>query len=266
MEIMEALTARMLAMSETVPAGVYRVLLPHERRVSSTRQHPAVVLGPGLLAAAGLVAAAILSALVADGNSDVLLVIWAAWLILLLRLALKIGDWTASFFVVTSARIIMVSGFLRTKVDIIPLGTVNDMTIGRTLRGSLFSCADLTIAVGAPDQIIYKITYLPEAERMYLRISSVIFPPKRIPCPLCRGEGTAFRRPQAGDASTFETRSEDSKPWDGYDPEPWDDYLAPGNGRTAGDLIAAGYQEAECPRCHGRGTVYAEGINSQEEE
>jgi hypothetical protein len=256
---MEALTARLLAMSEPVPSAVYRVLLPHERWVTTTRQHPAVLVGPCLLAAGGLVPAVILSALVSDGNADVLLAIWVAWLVLLLRFALKIGDWTASFFAVTSVRIIMVSGFLRKSVDIIPLVTVNDLTIDGTLLGSLLGCANLAISCGAPDQILYKITYLPDAERIYLRISTVIFPPESIPCPLCHGEGVAFRPPGAGE-------SEDAKPWIGRDPEPWEGYLAPGSDRDAADLLESGYQEAECPRCGGRGTVSAEGINSEEDD
>jgi hypothetical protein len=168
----------------------------------------------------------------------------------------KILDWMDSYFVVTSTRIMMASGAVRKKVDIIPFGMVNDITIGSTLGGRLFGCADFTISCGAPDQIIYKIAYLPDAERIFLRISSVIFPPESVPCPLCNGEGTAFLPPGSGDTATSATTGEDAEPWDGY--------LAPGDGRDAAGLHAAGYHEAECPRCRGRGTVPAEGTEPPE--
>ena len=46
--------------NETVPAAVYRILLPHERRVITVRLHPAILIGPvaqtlGGLALAGLI-------------------------------------------------------------------------------------------------------------------------------------------------------------------------------------------------------------------
>ena len=50
--------------------AVDRYLLPHERQVTATRQHPAILVGPGVLAVAGLLAAAILSATVLHGRSD----------------------------------------------------------------------------------------------------------------------------------------------------------------------------------------------------
>lgn len=252
--LMEVVAARMLAMTETIPSVIYRVLLPHERQVSSTRQHPAVLVGPCLLVAAGFVAAVVLTVLVADGGTNVLLVVWFAWLVLVLRLIVKTLDWLDSYFVVTSARIIMVTGSFRRKVDIIPLGIVNDITIGTTLGGNLFGCADFTISCGAPDQIIYKIAYLPDAQRIFFRISSAIFQQESVPCPLCNGEGTAFQPPGAGNTNTLEPADEDSKPRIRY-MNPLDRYLAPGDDVDESALLGTGYMETECPQCQGRGTI-----------
>ena len=47
--------------NETVPASIYRVLLPHERRVITVRFHPAVLIKPVALALAGLAVAGLLS-------------------------------------------------------------------------------------------------------------------------------------------------------------------------------------------------------------
>ena len=67
--------------NETVPATVYRVLLPHERRVITVRFHPAVLIRPVAEALAGLAIAGLLSTTLARHSGLVLLVIWLVWLL-----------------------------------------------------------------------------------------------------------------------------------------------------------------------------------------
>src|SRR6267142_2033684 len=71
--------------NETVPAAVYRVLLPHERRVITVRFHPAILIGPVAETLGGLAVAGLVSTLL-HISSTVLLVIWLLWLILVIRL------------------------------------------------------------------------------------------------------------------------------------------------------------------------------------
>ena len=52
--------------NETVPASIYRVLLPHERRVITVRFHPAVLIKPVALALAGLAVAGLVSVIPAS--------------------------------------------------------------------------------------------------------------------------------------------------------------------------------------------------------
>ena len=70
----------------TVPAGVSKFLLPHERQVISVNQHPAVLIRPIFEVLAGLAIAGWVSSSVAHGNNTVILVIWILWALLLLRL------------------------------------------------------------------------------------------------------------------------------------------------------------------------------------
>ena len=55
--------------NETVPASIYRVLLPHERRVITVRFHPAVLIKPVALALAGLAVAGLLSTIARLDNT-----------------------------------------------------------------------------------------------------------------------------------------------------------------------------------------------------
>jgi len=83
--------------NETVPAAVYRVLLPHERRVITVRFHPAVLIRPVAEALGGLAVAGLLSTIVRL-EATVLLVIWLAWLILVVRLLFRIYSWLEDYF------------------------------------------------------------------------------------------------------------------------------------------------------------------------
>ena len=99
--------------NETVPASIYRVLLPHERRVITVRFHPAVLIKPVALALAGLAVAGLLSTIARLDNTDILVVIWLAWLILLIRLLYRIYVWLEDYFVVTSQRLLLATGVLK---------------------------------------------------------------------------------------------------------------------------------------------------------
>ena len=131
----------------------------------------------------------------------------------------------------------MASCFLQRKVDIIPLTLVNDVYFRRSLSGALFGYADFVVTSGAPDQITHKIAYMPKAEKLYLRICEIIFPPDRVVCPLCHGEGEVFRPPSEDAEDRFETE----------DFETWNDGLTPVNGRSTKELLAEGYRQAKVP-------------------
>ena len=95
--------------NETVPAAVYRVLLPHERRVITVRFHPAILIRPVAEALGGLAVAGLIST-ITHLDRTVLLVIWLVWLILVIRLLFRIYAWLEDYFVVTSARLLLATG------------------------------------------------------------------------------------------------------------------------------------------------------------
>jgi len=66
----------------TGPAAVNRYLLPNEQQVITVRRHPAILIGPSILALAGLLAAGVLTATVLHGNRPLITAIWIAWLVL----------------------------------------------------------------------------------------------------------------------------------------------------------------------------------------
>lgn len=223
--------------SMTVPAAVHRYLLPHENHVVSTRQHPALLIGPGALAFAGLLAAAVLNMTVLQGKTGLTLAVWLAWVLLALRAAWKTVNWMTDFFIVTSDRMMMITGALSRKIAIIPFWTVNDLGYKRSVGGQLFGYGSFLVESGAPEQILQKLDYIPYPEELYLRICEIIFD-EQTPCPVCDGAGKVFRHPDQQRVI----------------PAGGSEYTEPDEFRQQREsLLAQGYVEVTCPECGGKG-------------
>ena len=161
--------------NETVPASIYRVLLPHERRVITVRFHPAVLIKPVALALAGLAVAGLLSTVARLDNTDILVVIWLAWLILLIRLLYKIYVWLEDYFVVTSQRLLLATGVVRKSVKMMPLSKVTDMSFNRSAMGRLLGYGTFVVESAGQDQALRTIDHLPYPEQLYLEVCGLIF-------------------------------------------------------------------------------------------
>ena len=166
---------RLAPNTDTVPATVNRYLLPHEHQVISVHQHPAVIIRPILWVLLGLAVAGWLSNSVAHGNTGVLLVIWILWAILLLRLAWKILEWSLTYFVITSQRLLLARGFLVRRVDMMPLAKVTDMSFNRSATGQLLGFGEFVVESAGQDQALRHIEYLPYPEQLYLEVCGLIF-------------------------------------------------------------------------------------------
>jgi uncharacterized membrane protein YdbT with pleckstrin-like domain len=169
---------RLAPNTDTVPASVNRYLLPHERQVISVHQHPAVLIGPIFWVLLGLAIAGWLSNAVAHGNNTFILVIWILWAILLLRLLWKILEWSLTYFVITSQRLLLSQGFLIRRVDMMPLAKVTDMSFNRSARGQILGFGEFVVESAGQDQALRHIEYLPYPEQLYLEVCGLIFKDK----------------------------------------------------------------------------------------
>ena len=169
---------RLAPNTDTVPASVNRYLLPHERQVISVHQHPAVLIGPIFLVLLGLGIAGWVSNSFTNGNGTALLVIWLLWAILLLRLLWKVLDWSLTYFVITSQRLLLAKGFLLRKVDMMPLTKVTDMSFNRSATGQILGFGEFVVESAGQDQALRHIEYLPYPEQLYLEVCGLIFKDK----------------------------------------------------------------------------------------
>jgi len=169
---------RLVPNTDTVPASVNRYLLPHERQVITVHRHPAVLIRPIFEVLVGLAIAGWLSNSVAHGNGTVILVIWIAWGLLLLRLAVKIFEWADTYFVVTSQRMLLQTGLVTKKVNMMPLSKVTDMSFQRSTLGRLLGYGEFILESAGQDQALRVVDHLPYPEQLYLEVCGLIFKDK----------------------------------------------------------------------------------------
>ena len=169
---------RLVPNTDTVPASVNRYLLPHERQVITVHQHPAVLIMPILETLVGLAIAGWLSDALAHGNGTAILVIWILWGLLLLRLVVKVFEWSVNYFVVTSQRMLLSTGLVTHKVNMMPLSKVTDMSFQRSATGRILGYGEFVVESAGQDQALRNVRFLPYPEQLYLEVCGLIFKDK----------------------------------------------------------------------------------------
>jgi uncharacterized membrane protein YdbT with pleckstrin-like domain len=166
---------RLVPSSDTVPTSVNKYLLPHERQVITVRQHPAVLIRPITEVLIGLVVAGFLTETIASSSDAAIWIIWGLWLILVIRLAAKIFEWSVNYFVVTSQRMLLATGIVTRKVNMMPLGKVTDMSFQRSTLGRILGFGEFILESAGQDQALRIVDHLPYPEQLYLEVCGLIF-------------------------------------------------------------------------------------------
>lgn len=153
-------------------------LLTTERRVIRMRRHWAVML-PYL--AQTLLAMVILFALsyfVTGAGTYVWLVqnvLWYAAFAVLLRFTYHLVEWWVERIVITDKRAMLTSGIFTTKVAMMPVGKITDLTYERTLLGRLLGYGTLIVESAGQIQALNRIEFLPRPEEVFDGISGLVF-------------------------------------------------------------------------------------------
>jgi uncharacterized membrane protein YdbT with pleckstrin-like domain len=169
---------RLVPNTDTVPTSVNRFLLPNERQVITVHQHPAILIRPIFWVLIGLAVAGWLSSSIAHGNGTVILVIWILWGVLFLNLAVKVWEWSVTYFVVTSQRFVLTTGVITRNVNMMPLAKVTDMTFQRSAGGRILGYGKFILESAGQDQALTNVDYLPYPEQLYLEVCGLIFKDK----------------------------------------------------------------------------------------
>ncbi|GLX94899.1 PH domain-containing protein [Herbidospora galbida] len=170
---------RLVTHGDSAPSSVNRYLLPHEHQVIMVRRHPAVLLRPVAEIFGGLIIAGLASQWLGPASGgQALVIIWWAWLLLLIRFVWKVAEWSVDYFVVTSQRMMLATGLITRKVAMMPLGKVTDMSFQRDLMGRILGYGEFVMESAGQDQALRTVPYIPYPETLYLEVCQMIFPNK----------------------------------------------------------------------------------------
>lgn len=150
-------------------------LLDTEKRVIRIRRHWAVLLWDTFEAAALLAIFVLVSYLLPPSLWAVQNVLWYAALLVILHFAYTVMEWWVERLVVTNKRFVMTTGVFTTKVLMMPISKVTDLTYERTAIGRLMGYGTMVVESAGQIQALNKIDYLPRPEEFYDTISELVF-------------------------------------------------------------------------------------------
>jgi uncharacterized membrane protein YdbT with pleckstrin-like domain len=154
-------------------------LLDTERRVVRIRRHWAVLAWDTFEAIALLAICVMVSYLLPPSLYVVQNILWYAALAVVLLFAFKVMEWWVERLVVTDKRFVLTSGVFTTKVAMMPISKVTDLTYERTAWGRLFGYGTVIVESAGQIQALNRIDYLPRPEEFYDTISELVFGDKQ---------------------------------------------------------------------------------------
>lgn len=115
------------------------------------RRHPATLISPIVLVVAGLTVALLYTT--SSKNSGIIVtVIWSAWSLLILNLVYKALEWWEACFVVTSKRMLLITGVVTRLSDSLDLDKVKDVSFERSVVGRLLGYGTVNFRSAGNDQ------------------------------------------------------------------------------------------------------------------
>lgn len=154
-------------------------LLDTERRVIRVRRHWAVLAWDTFEAVALLAICVMVSYLLPPSLYVVQNVLWYAALLVVLIFAFKVIEWWVERLVVTDKRFVLTSGVFTTKVAMMPISKVTDLTYERTAWGRMFGYGTVVVESAGQIQALNRIDFLPKPEDFYDTISELVFGDKQ---------------------------------------------------------------------------------------
>ena len=154
-------------------------LLDTERRVIRIRRHWAVLLWDTFEAAALLAVCVLVSYLLPPALYIGQNILWYVALIVVLRFAYQVMEWWVERLVVTDKRFVMTTGVFTTKVLMMPISKVTDLSYVRTATGRMMGYGTMVVESAGQIQALNKIDFLPRPEEFYDTISELVFGDKQ---------------------------------------------------------------------------------------
>ena len=153
-----------------------RYLAAEEREVAEIRRHPIVLVRPVLETLGAIVGTSLLGLLLSPGSGDDLIdrILAGVVVVFVLRLLWRVANWWEARIVLTSRRLLEVSGLLTRRVASMALDKVTDTTYRRSVLGRILGYGDLCVESPGQEQGLYTIDHLPRPDEFYRTVMTVL--------------------------------------------------------------------------------------------
>lgn len=106
-------------------------------------------------------------------------ILWYGGLLVLAHFAYVLYEWWDEQFLVTDKRFILISGVFTTRIAMMPLSKVTDLTYERNLLGHVLGYGTIVVESAGQIQAFRRIEHLPQPERIYDAVSELVFGDKQ---------------------------------------------------------------------------------------
>ncbi|GAA2972040.1 PH domain-containing protein [Actinokineospora diospyrosa] len=154
-------------------------LLDSERRVIRVRRHWASLAWQVFEAVALLAVCVMISYLLPPQAWLIQNILWYVALVVVLRFTYQVIEWWVERIVVTDKRFMMTTGVFTTRVLMMPISKVTDLTYKRTATGRIFGYGTMVVESAGQIQALNNIEFLPRPEQVYDAISELVFGDKK---------------------------------------------------------------------------------------
>lgn len=159
----------------TSQRGMERYLLDGERVVVALHQHWAKITGPVALAVLGLAVALTVDAKTPQSLGVIADVVWIGWAVLLLWTLWQVLAWRHDWFVATDKRLLLTYGLISTRVAMMPLMKVTDMSYQRSIPGRMLGYGQFIMESAGQEQALRDVRWIPEPDHTYRAICAEMF-------------------------------------------------------------------------------------------
>lgn len=155
-------------------ADVDEHLLPTERRVIRVRNHWAILAKDMVLTGLFLLLMVALRTYLPSTALVDNLTFYLA-LAAVIKFSVHAFEWWNERIVITDKRMMLDQGILTTRVGMMPLTKVTDLTFERTVNGRMLGYGTIIVESAGQIQALNRIDYVPRPEEVYEALSELIF-------------------------------------------------------------------------------------------
>jgi membrane protein YdbS with pleckstrin-like domain len=183
-------TRRVLPLEDEPSGIVQRYLFPTEKFRGEWKRHW-IQLGKefGIALAATLIMGYATGFMAKHNIGSGITIVIVVWLLVILWVCWRIGDWWFDRFILTNKRVMVVSGIVTRQVAMMPLLRVTDMKYVQSPLGRMLNYGTFELESAGQEQALRKVDNLPNPNELYLRIVEEMYEPEAVEARLGRASG-----------------------------------------------------------------------------